>query len=209
MAIRFHCPACQQLIETDDTDAGEHVICFYCRAMVTVPRQSEVTVEEHRAKVARPGPAELRHISEVQAPPSLLSEPHRGSPAAPPGGSAWIGKVGLFLALVSVILIVIASTWMYRMFPIMREAATKGMSQRELNARLSQRLQELLEESPGDVALLGLATMGGMGLAVLGFIVCLVALAKGSGKGFALAGLLLLGAILVLQCMGGGGVLSP
>ena len=210
MAIRFHCPACNQLIEADDADAGEHVICFYCRAMVNVPRQSEVSVEEHHVKVARPGPADLRHISEVQGPGPVLSEPPRtpAHPAPPRAGSTWIGRLGFFLVLASVILIFIASAWMYKQFPLLRQAAGKSMSRRELNAQLSQRLQEILQESPEEIVLFGLVTVAGMGLAGLGFIVCLVALAKGSGKGFAVAGLLLLAVIVILQCMGGVG-LSP
>jgi protein MpaA len=64
MAIRFHCPACNQPLEVDDSDADQQVICYYCRAVIKTPGQTDARLETPAAKVAVAVQAETINVED-------------------------------------------------------------------------------------------------------------------------------------------------
>jgi len=200
MSIRFRCPACGQPIEVDNTDANSQVVCFYCRAVVDAPAQSDPALaQQGQIGVSSPVGAELRHVSEVSAHEVPAAGQELG-PAGPGRGKGIkLGTIGFLAALAATVILAASILWaMGKMMPLWR---TPGFKELDFNQQYEQIEKEIMahtEKSP----MFGLASLAALVLALVGFGFSVAGIVKKSARVLATAGLIISGSLLLCQCAG-------
>lgn len=185
MAIRFYCTSCNRPIEIDDEWANRTVVCPFCRAAVTAPAESVPDME--RAIPVAP-----------QADPALAP------PVAAPSSNlvAISAFVAVWLAIALFIMAGMVLAPHVDELAALTQAAESGSHQATMEA-----MQKLIERHGGPPPWLLRATvvfMGGV-FAWLAALVCgLLGLRGRRRRGFAGAALVMVFAIPVFLCCGGG-----
>jgi len=151
MPIQFLCPSCGQAIEVDDIDAGRQVACFYCKSIITAPRESTLVFEgQQQPQQARPIPGFAPQQSpSAQQPQAPAVEPT----AAPPAGGRALAVLALAFGLACWLVIILASIRLAApMFDELRKHP--DMSPEQQQKLLEKMLQEQLEQEqlPSGVA---------------------------------------------------------
>jgi hypothetical protein len=173
MPIRFYCPECKKPLEIDDIDAGKLVVCFYCNKNVTAPETSDPSL-------VNPG---------VSADANSITGSDKKSPTP--------GIVGLVAGLLIILGIIVLLGWLYTQFaPEARTPEFAKMTPAEQKALLNSKAQELKK-----LPAIGYTVLAISLVAIIGFLSSIIALVKNAGRKFAVPGLIINGAFLLLMLM--------
>lgn len=205
MAIRFQCAGCGEPIEIDDQWAAKPVVCPYCRKTITAP--SESTLQDvSQIPTARPMPGAVQ--------PAEFGAHFQGAGIAVPGAPSLTTAAGRSANTVALASLMLGSLAM--LFFIINVIVSMGHME-ELQV-LQKRVEEvgqmaatseLLDETgqmPGWAIASVLVSLGAMASAFAALVCGAIGLRQVYHRGYAIAGLVTGGMIVLILC--GGGMLS-
>ena len=202
MAIRFQCVGCGEPIEIDDQWAAKPVVCPYCRKTITAPSESTLQDVED-IPTARPMPSAVQ--------PAEFGAHFQGTgmpvPGAPPLTAA-AGRSVNTVALVSLVLGSLAVLFLLGSFIV---GAAYSAEMLEYVARVEEvgpmaAASELLDESgqaPGWIYAVLFFLLGMLACAFAAAVCGVIGLRHVYRRGYAIAGLVTGGAIVLIVCAGG------
>jgi hypothetical protein len=176
MTIRFYCPECKKPLEIDDIDGGKSVICFYCNKSITTPTSSDPALVKAGESSRTPDTGEKTAMS-------------KKSPA--------LGIIGMVAGIIIILGLITLVGWFYaELSSAARTPEFAKMTVAQQKSFFDEKAQEVIKSPITAYAGKAISIV-----AIIGFLSSVLAIAKKAGRKFAVPGLIINGAVLLLMLM--------